>query len=487
MTSARSTEAAHMRTFYVLLATQVLSLVGSRISGLAVGIWVYTQTGNATPLTLVAFFAAIPMVLATTFSGVMADRWDRRKVIMLADAGQALGTVLLLVSFLSGSFQLWHLYTVAVIQAVFGVFQSPAFQASVTLLVPEEKRDRANAIQQMASPSAGLIAPAVAGVIYAMVGVEGAIAVDLFTFAVAIAVISFVRIPRPPVSEEGLAMAGTVWKEALGGLRYLWSKGTLLFLVLFIACVNFLVGGAMVLATPYILARTGSEEVLGILLSVMNAGGIVGALIMSVWGGTRPRIHTVMPGLLIGGIFLATLGLGRHPLALGASLFGLMFPIPFVNAAFLSMMQAKVPPDIQGRVFAVVQQFAMVLMPLAYLAAGPLADRVFEPAVGGPGWQRVAPLVGDGVGSGIGLIMLIFGTVTAVSSLAVYTLPHVRGLESRLKDYEAAPPETGTDQPELPLSYSFAARPQEPEKATSESSLRLRGEESPSGGSSMSA
>ena len=167
----------NMRTFYTLVLTQTLSLIGSRISGLAIGIHIFTETGSATPLALVAFFGIVPLILAASVSGVLADRWDRRAVMILSDAGQALGTVLLLISFAGGGFELWHLYLVTFIQAIFGVFQGPAFSASVTMLVPEAQRERANAIQQMTGPTAGIVAPALAGVIYALGGVVGAILV----------------------------------------------------------------------------------------------------------------------------------------------------------------------------------------------------------------------------------------------------------------------------------------------------------------------
>jgi MFS family permease len=138
-----------IRTFYTLILTQTLSMIGSSVTSLAIGIWVFNQTGNATPLAMVSFFAAIPMTIAASVSGVLADRWDRRYVMAVADAGQAAGTCILLASFVTGSFQLWHLYAVTLVSSVFGAFQRPAFQASVTMLVPDEQRDRANAIQQI--------------------------------------------------------------------------------------------------------------------------------------------------------------------------------------------------------------------------------------------------------------------------------------------------------------------------------------------------
>lgn len=432
----------NMRTFYTLILTQVFSLIGSRISGLAISIYVFNQTGDATPLTLVSFFFILPQVLASGFAGALADRWDRRYVMMLSDAGQAAGTVLLLLSFLSGDFQLWHLYGITLLQSIAGVFQGPAFQTSVTLLVPDDKRDSANAIQQITGPVAGIIAPAIAGVVYALVGVVGAIFIDLATFLVAVMVVFLSHIPRPEQSVEGRTMRGSIWKESFDGFRYLWSRQTLFWIMVYSALINFLVAGVIALETPYLLARTEDEAVLGILLAVLNLGGLAGGIVMSIWGGTRPRIHTIMLAIIIAGVFLAGVGLARTPVALGITLFLFMFPLPFSNAAAFSMLQAKVPPDLQGRVFAAIGQMSMAMMPLAFLLVGPLADNVFEPAVGGEGWAVFAPLVGNEFGAGMGLLLFLGGALTALLSLIVYAIPSIRHLETSLPDYIPAAAES---------------------------------------------
>lgn len=429
----------NLRTFYILILTQVLSLIGSQISGLAISIWVFTQTGNATPLALVSFFFIVPRVLVSGLSGVLADRWDRRYVMMLADLGQAAGTVLLLISFLSGQFELWHLYVITLMQSLFGVFQGPAFQASVTMLVPDDQRDRANAMQQMTGPAAGIIAPAVAGMIYAGFGVVGAIVVDLATFLIAVVVIALSRIPRPPRTVEGQAMVGSVWRSMFDGFRYLWQRRVLFWLLVFNSLINFLVGGVMVLQTPYILARTGSEATLGLLLGIINLGALAGGIVMGVWGGTRPRIHTIMWAVILFSTFLGLAGMAQTPVAIGVTLFLFMFGLPFANAAAMSMLQAKIAPDVQGRVFASLEQMSMLLLPLAFLLAGPLADQVFEAAVAQPGWERVAPLVGEAKGAGIGLMLVICGLGNAFLTFLVYLIPAIRRIEADLPDYETLP------------------------------------------------
>lgn len=423
------------RVFYTLVLTQTFSLIGSRISGLAIGMYIYNQTGNATPLTLVAFFATIPMVLASSLSGVLADRWDRRLVMVLADAGQAVGTLLLLLIFMSGTFELWHLYLITLIQSTFGVFQGPAFQASITMLIPDDQRDRANAIMQLVGPMSGIVAPAIAGFVYAALGVNGAIFLDLLTFLVAMGVIFSLHIPRPEQTEEGKAMAGSVWQESWSGLRYLLKHRVMMAIVVYVAFLNFLVSGAMTLSTPYILARTSSEATLGIIMSIMNSGAIIGGLILGVWGGTRPRMNTIMPGIIISSFMLIGLGSGQSPVALAAFGFLFMLPLPMVNGLFMSIMQIKIAPDIQGRVFAVIGQLTMILTPIAYLIVGPLADQVFEPAVNSASWGAVAPLVGDTVGSGMGMIILLGGALSVLISVAMFSIPAIRKMESSLPDY----------------------------------------------------
>ncbi len=428
----------NLRTFYTLIITQTFSLIGSRMTSFALGIYVFKETGAVTPLALVALFSFLPQVVVAGFAGVLADRWDRRYVMMLSDAGQAIGTVILLVALLTGTFQVWMLYVVTFIQAIFGVFQSPAFTASVTMLIPDDQRDRANAIQQLTSPAAGVVAPIFAGVLYAAVGLIGVIAIDLFTFAVAVIVVLLIRIPRPAQTEVGREMQGSILSESVAGLRFLWKWRTLFWLTFQIALVNFLFAGTYILFTPYLLARTGSEATYGTLMGISSFGAIAGGVIIGIWGGTKPRIHTIMGGIIVSAIFLALTGIAQTPILLGIALLLLELPSPMVNAVAMSLLQAKVAPDVQGRVFAALGQMAMVLIPVAYLVVGPLADNVFEPAVGASGWERIAPLVGSSVGSGMGLMMVIAGGALLITTVAVYAVPRIRHMEAELPDYVAA-------------------------------------------------
>lgn len=418
-----------MGTYYVLLATETVSLLGSLVSHLAVSIAVFRQTGHATPLALVEFFAFLPVIVAGGFAGALADRFDRRAMMLIANLGFVLCSGLLLASFASGAFRLWHLYALSCASGLFAALQRPAFQASVAMLVPDAVRDRANAWGQMTGPVARVLAPAIAGLLFAALGVVGVIALDIASFAVAIGVLLLVRIPAPAQTDEGRGMQGSIWRQAFDGFRYLAARPVLLAFTAYSSAATFLVYGVLVLGAPYVLARLGGEAMFGLVLSALNLGAVAGAVAMGAWGGTRPRVHTVFPGMILAGLFLALAGTARDALSLAAIFFLFMFTRPIVDAAVASILQARIAPDLQGRVFAAISQIMGLLTPLAFLMAGPLADRVFEPARHLPAWRAVGWAVGAGPGAGIGLMFVIAGVLTALISLAAYASPAIRRLE----------------------------------------------------------
>jgi DHA3 family macrolide efflux protein-like MFS transporter len=421
-------------TFYLLLVTEAVSALGSQISSFAVGIWLFRETGQATPLALIWFFQSLSQVLAATFAGPLADHVDRRRLMLIAEIGMATTSTLLLVSFVSGAFQVWHLYVLTFAQAAFATLQGPAFQASTTMLVPDAHRDRANAAQMISGPAAGVLGPAVTGVLYAVIGVTGAIVADIATFVLAALVLAVVRIPQPPESAAGSALVGGIGAQLLVGFRYLFARMALLGLCAFFSLINFLALLGFGVLTPYTLDRLNDTAKLGLVLSALNVGAVAGGVLMTVWGGTRPRIHTIMLGVLIGSAAIFLFGVARNTLTMAASLFVFGATSPMINAPFFSILQAKVAPDVQGRVFAAITQVTGLITPLALLLSGPLADRVFEPARTTAAWRWIAPLVGSGKGAGIGLMFVSTGVLLIVLSLAVYASNSIRRLEDTLPD-----------------------------------------------------
>jgi DHA3 family macrolide efflux protein-like MFS transporter len=420
------------RTFALFILTQTLSLIGSRMTGVAVGIRVFERTGDAAPLLIAAFFAELPLMAAGIFAGALADRWEKRSVIVLGDAGQAAGTLLLLFSFMSGAFQLWHLYVVMFLQGVFSATQSPASDAAITALVPAGQRDRANGLREIGFPLAGAVAPALAGFVYAFAGLEAVMGVDLLTFAVAVGVMLHLTIPRAPTTTEGQRAGSSLTGELLGGWAFLTQRRGLLALVLYLAFVFFLINGPLEMAIPYMLTRTGEETVLGLLLGIMSGGALAGGVAIALIGNIEQRVPVMLAGYLLHGCFLIAYGMARHPMWLGISVFLAMFPLPFNGALFSTLVQSRTPPDMQGRIFALTGQIFTLATPLSFLLTAWLVDSVLEPAVNTAPWAPIAPLVGDNAGAGMGLLLASVGTLIVVATAMVWRLPGVRTLETDL-------------------------------------------------------
>jgi len=428
------------KPFYALIATQTVSLIGSRMTSIGVGIWVFAETGKTAPLLLTSFFNELPGMLAGGLAGVLVDRWDRRLVMILADAGQAVGSVLLMVSFLSGHFEVWHLYGVAFLQGVFSAFQSPAERAATTMLVPDEQRERANAIKETSFPLAGILAPVLTGLLYTGIGIAGIIFIDLLTFLVAVIFLLLIYIPHPAPTEVGLASRGGFWREARGALNFVTQRRALFAFMLFTAFINFMLNGPLDLTLPYLILLTHSEKVAGSIIAVTSLGAFAGASFIAVWGGTRPRMKIIFVGLIATSTMFMFFGVLRTPVLIGISLFFLFLNLPVMQAMYISILQAKSPPDLQGRIFALNDQLGFIGSTTSFALTGYLVDHVINPAVGSKGWAFIQPLLGNGAGAGIGLVEMVTGTIILVATLLIFAWAQIRELETRLPDYETPAP-----------------------------------------------
>lgn len=430
---------AGLRTFYALAIAQTISQIGSRMSALAVGIYIYAQTGQATPLALIALFQMLPTVIGGGIAGVLADRLDRRLLMVVGDTGAAVGSLALLISVASGSFEVWHIYVITAWQSLFGVLQGPAFQSSITQLVPESQRHRANAILQIGGPAAGLIAPALTGLLYIPLGINGIILIDMATFLIGVTAALLVRIPPPPRTEHGSDGRQSMLADLGAAFAFLWQRRPLFIHIMQITLINFFIGSVFALLTPYLLARTGSEPTTGVLLAILNVGGLAGAIIIGIWGGFTRRIDTVMAACVLALAGSIGLGIAQSVIGLALGVFAAMFGISIINTAFMTMLQSKIPGDMQGRVFALLGQLAAGLMPLGYLLVGPLADQVFKPLASGDAWANglMGSLFGMGAGAGMGVLFTLGSSIALVITLVVYALPSVRQMESRLPTYSA--------------------------------------------------
>src|SRR6185369_5460538 len=423
-----------MGTFILIWAGQLVSLLGSHLSGFAIGIWVYQRSRSVTLFALTALLAELPGLLLSPFAGALVDRWDRRRTLILSDAGAALSALALLVLAKSGHLALWHVYVLMIAASLYGAFQIPAFGAVVTVLVDKKDLARAGGMSEMSVAASQLVAPALGGVLLSQVHFEGVVLIDFLTFFAALVTLWIARIPKAPVSAEGLKARGSLLREAVFGWSYLRARPPLFALLIFQGIANFFLGFIMVLGAPMALHFV-SEAKLGVLMSIGGVGMLAGSILMTAWGGPRRLIWGVLCSQVMCGLSAVAGGLRPSPALFAAALFSFLFFSPIVSACSQAIWQKKVPADIQGRVFSVRRVSLWIGLPLACLLAGPLADRVVEPlmAEGGVWAPTIGRVLGVGAGRGIALLFVSVGALMVLATLLA-SMTALRTLEAKVPD-----------------------------------------------------
>ncbi len=424
-----------MAAFLAVWAGQVVSSLGTGLSGFALGVWVYQRTGSATRFALITLVTTLPGIFLTPIAGALVDRWDRRRAMILSNAGAGCTTLILALLFWYGRLELWHIYLLLALGSAFGTLQWPAFSAATTLLVPKEHLGRAAGLTQAGAAVSVILAPVLAGVLVVRIGLQGVVLVDCATFVVALATLLCVHVPRAEVTAEGLATRGSLLREAASGWSYIRQRPGLLSLLGLSAASNFSVGMMQVLVTPMILSFT-SAAVLGRVMSVAGVGMLAGSLLISVWGGPSRRVLGILGFMMLQGAILLAGGLWPSAILIAAAGFVFLFTVPIILGCSQAIWQSKVAPDLQGRVFAVRRMVAWSTLPLSYLITGPLTDRVFEPllAVNGPLAGSVGRLIGVGKGRGSALLLILLGVLVMVTAAAFSRYSRLRQLESELPD-----------------------------------------------------
>ncbi len=428
--------------FTLVWLGQIVSVLASSMTGFALTIWAYQETGSATALGLVNTAFVVPFLIFSPIAGVMVDRYNRKLMMMLSDFTAFISTAGIFVMYLTGNLKIWHIYIAVAISAIGNCFQWPAYSAAITTMLPKEKYSRANGMMSLVESGPGVLAPILAGALMPFIKLEGILLIDVITFVIAVGALLLVYIPQPEKTVEGQAGRGNMFKEAAFGFRYIFQRKPLISLLLWFLGLNFVSAIGFNVLAPFILSKSNNDStVLGAVETAFAIGSVGGGLLVSLWGGFKRRIKSIFVGETItGSVGILLFGLMQTPLgwiivAVLGSLAG-----PFTNGASQAIWQSKVAPDVQGRVFSARRMIAWFSGPITPIIAGLLADHVTEPAMRDPssglarafGW-----LVGVGAGSGMALQFIFAGLgYLLLVAIALLFVPNIRNLEDLLPDHD---------------------------------------------------
>ncbi len=394
--------------FFPIWAGQVFSLLGSELVQFALVWWLTKTTGSATVLAGATLVALLPVIVISPLAGALVDRWDRRRVMILADGGIALTSVGLALLFALGKAEVWHVYVALLFRSAGSAFHWPAMQAATAMMVPDRHLSRIAGLNQGLYGAAAIVAPPLGAILLGLLPMHGILAIDVVTALAAVLPLACVRIPRPErvLTKE---RRPSVLADLGAGLRFVWSWKPLLAIILVSMSVNVFTNPASSL-TPLLVTKhfSGGAIHLAGLQSAFGFGMVGGGTLLGLWGGFRRRIVTVISALFLMGIgftavgFMPATGFGAAVALFG--FVGIMSPI--CDGAMLAILQSAVPHEMQGRVLSLLMSGAKAAAPLGLAVAGPVADRF-----GVPVWYAIA-----------GLVMI-------AGSLLVFVLPGVLRIE----------------------------------------------------------
>ena len=405
-----------LKDFLILWFTQSLSQLGSSLTGYALTLWLYEQTGSALSTAALTICSYAPYVLMSIFAGALTDRFDKKKLMLICDSFAAACTVTTLVLYRTGMLQVWHLYLLNILSGLMNTVQQPASSVAMTLIIPPEDYQTTSGLRSLSRSLISILNPLIATAIYSLAGLEAVIALDLGSFVIAfLALLLLIRIPQSATERKE-----SVWQLARGGLEFLKRNPMILTLILFMSGINLISSAADAAMPGYVLPNPrGGAQVLGYVSSCAGIAMIFGSLLASVLPKPRNRVRVVYLTMLFS---MATtnfvLAFARAPwLWYAGQILGWIL-VPVMDANLDVVMRTAVPVELQGRVYACRNTFQFFTIPIGLFLGGFLVDRVCEPFMAAHAGSAVlTALFGSGKGSGAAIVMGILAVTGTMHCL----------------------------------------------------------------------
>jgi len=429
---------SELRDFLILWSSQAVSALGTAMTNYALIVWVYGQKGTASSITLLSVFSYLPSILFCFIAGTIADRWDKKRIMLLADLLAALGTITVFVLYNASALQIWHLYVINFLLSFMNAFQSPASYVATSLLVPKKHYVRVSGLQALSGSVVTILAPALGSVFLAFGGLKLVLLIDLTSFGAAFLILLF-YIKIPIIEQKAAKVQESFLKSCLVGINFLKEHLALLKIILFLAFINFIAKmGGYGMMPALILGRTGNDQIsLGIVEAAVGIGTLVGSIMVTLMKPAKSRMKVIFISCGLS-FLLGDVGqsLTRTLPLWAAAAFASNLPLAFLNANMTAVMRTNVPIEMQGRVFSARDTIQYCTIPIGLVLGGLLADYVFEPfmAAVSPLQEVLAIFFGAGGGAGIAVIFFIVGITGFVTSFLCLRDPAYKVLDDELQE-----------------------------------------------------
>lgn len=415
--------------FFVLWSGELISAIGSGLTSFGLGVYVFNQTGKASAMALVTLLAFMPSLLLSAVAGVLADRYDRRLLMVLGDSLSVVGLVFILVCLLRGDAQLWQICVGVTISSVFSSLLDPAYKATVTDLLTEEHYTKASGLVQVAGSAKYLISPVIAGFLLTVSDIKLLLVIDICTFFVTVSSTLAVRKGLTAKKCEQPKSFIHEFKDGWGAVSE--NKGVLM-LVIMSSVLTLFLGFIETLSMPMILTFADSS-LAGTIETIVASGMLVSSVLIGMLKIKKDYVKILSASLFGAGIFMGVFGLRENILLISVSGFLFFAMLPFANTCLDYLVRTNIENELQGRAWGLIGVISQLGFVAAYAIAGVLADYVFTPLMTEKGALAgsIGRIMGTGSGRGAGLLIVIAGALLCVTSLTLYNIKSVRKLENR--------------------------------------------------------
>lgn len=398
--------------FLLLWTGSLISSVGGGLTSFGLGVYVFQQTGSAAGMALVTLLAFLPTLLLSVPAGVLADRYDRRVLMMIGDGFSAFGILYILICMLRGQADLTQICVGVFVSAVFSSLLEPSYRATVTDLLTREEYSKASGLVSLAGSARYLISPVLAGILLTVSDIRLLLVIDICTF--------FVTVTSTAVVKRGLVSKPAEERETFAeSMRQGWEavhsrKGVFLLILLSSALTCFM-GAFQILAEPLILAFQSSAA-LGVGETICASGMLVSSLLLGIWGLKKGYAGVLSNSLMVAGLSMAAFGIweNMYPICVFGFLFFAM--LPFANNCLDYLVRTNIPDELQGRAWGFIGFLSQIGYVVAYGTAGALADLLGRRS-------------GLGVGRGAAFVVMGAGVLLAVMAFAIRFIRWIRDLE----------------------------------------------------------
>ena len=423
------------RSFMVIWAAQLVARVGNGLTAFGLAVQVYHQTRSSTAVAVVMLAAFLPGVLLTPLGGVLADRFDRRLLMIMGDTFSAIGLVVLLLAFRDGVASVAVVCACVALSSVFTSVMDPAYRATVTDLLTPEQYTRAGGLVQFASAAQFLVSPAIAGLLMAHFGIQLVLVLDITTMIVTtscmVVVWRGIGSTRPSVRHS-------IRNDLSVGVGFLIRHRGITVLMVLATLVTFCMGFLQTLLTPMLL-ELSDEQTLGLVRSLAAVGMLVSSLAISLFTMRHRQSTYLSLSLAMAGVAVAAMGITVDVVWIGIFAFLFFLTLPVLNTSVEVLARASIPNAVQGRVWGLMGLISQLGYVVAYTVSGVLADAVFTPLLTADGALAgsLGRLIGVGSSRGIGLMLVLVAAGLIAVAAVTPRLRSIGELDNHLRQTTA--------------------------------------------------